>query len=107
MNFVPCRLAANGAGLAVEIEGGARFAVPRILERAYRAHAGRELILGLRPEHLAERRPAAAADAALALEVEVIEPQGIDTLAVGRVGAHRALCAPARHVRRAAARRCG
>jgi multiple sugar transport system ATP-binding protein len=88
MNFVPCRLAANGAGLAVELGGGARLAVPAMLEPAYRAHAGRELVLGLRPEHLAERAAGAPAGAALALEVDVVEPQGIDTLAVGRVGAH-------------------
>jgi multiple sugar transport system ATP-binding protein len=92
MNFVPCRLAANGAGLAVELGGGARLAVPGALEAAYRAHTGRELVLGLRPEHLAERAPGAPADAALALEVDVVEPQGVDTLALGRLGAHE-LCA--------------
>jgi multiple sugar transport system ATP-binding protein len=92
MNLVPCLLRTNGAGLAVEIEGGALLPVPSSLEHAYRAHAGRRLILGLRPEHLAERPPAGAADAALSIEVEVIEPQGIDTLAVGRVGGTE-LCA--------------
>ena len=92
MNFVPCRLAANGAGLAVELDGGARLAVPRSLESAYRAHAGRELVLGLRPEHLGERAAGAPAEAALALDVDVVEPQGIDTLALGRIGAHE-VCA--------------
>jgi ABC-type sugar transport system ATPase subunit len=66
--------------------------VPGALEAAYRAHTGRELVLGLRPEHLAERAPGAPADAALALEVDVVEPQGVDTLALGRLGAHE-LCA--------------
>jgi multiple sugar transport system ATP-binding protein len=92
MNFVPCRLAANGAGLIVELGGGARLAVPSVLESTYRAHAGRELVLGLRPEHLAERAPGAPADATLAVEVDIVEPQGIDSLALGRVGAHE-LCA--------------
>jgi multiple sugar transport system ATP-binding protein len=87
MNFVPCTLTTNGAGLALEIEGGTLLPVPPSLEPAYRAHAGRHLVLGLRPEHLAERPPGVPAEAALSIEVEVLEPQGIETLAVGRLGA--------------------
>ena len=86
MNLVPCLLRTNGAGLAVELEGGVLLPVPPARESAYRAHAGRRLVLGLRPEHLAERAPGAGAAAALAIEVEVLEPQGIETLALGRLG---------------------
>ena len=92
MNLVPCLLRTNGAGLAVEIEGAAALPVPPAREPAYRAHAGRRLIFGLRPEHLAEWLAGAPADALLSIEVEVIEPQGIDTMAVGRVGGTE-LCA--------------
>jgi multiple sugar transport system ATP-binding protein len=92
MNFVPCLLRTNGAGLAVEIEGAALLPVPSAREAAYRAHAGRRLILGLRPEHLAEHLPGAPAEAVLSIEVEVLEPQGIDTMAVGRVASVE-LCA--------------
>ncbi|MGH8705661.1 MAG: TOBE domain-containing protein, partial [Burkholderiales bacterium] len=92
MNLVPCLLRTNGAGLAVEIEGGAVLPVPSAREAAYRAHAGRRLIFGLRPEHLAERPPGAPAEAALSIEVEVVEPQGIETMAVGHAGATE-LCA--------------
>jgi multiple sugar transport system ATP-binding protein len=86
MNLVPCRLRANGVGLAVELEGGALLPVPPSRESAYRAHAGRRLVLGLRPEHLTERPPGASAEAALSIEVEVLEPQGIETMALGRLG---------------------
>ncbi len=86
MNFVPCLLKTNGAGLALEIEGGALLPVPPSLAPAYRAHAGRRLILGLRPEHLAEQFPGAAAQAVVSIEIEVLEPRGIETVAVGRVG---------------------
>jgi multiple sugar transport system ATP-binding protein len=92
MNLVPCMLNTNGTGLAVEIEGAAVLPVPRSRESAYRAHAGRRLILGLRPEHLAECLPGAPADAVLSIEVEVLEPQGIETMALGRFGATE-LCA--------------
>jgi len=92
MNFMPCLLRTNGAGLAVEIEGATLLPVPSSREPAYRAHAGRRLIFGLRPEHLAERAHGAPAEAVLSIEIEVVEPQGIDTMAIGRVGATE-LCA--------------
>jgi multiple sugar transport system ATP-binding protein len=86
MNLVPCLLRTNGAGLAVELEDGALLPVPPSRESAYRAHAGRRLVLGLRPEHLAEQPPGVSAEATLSIEVEVLEPQGIETM-VGHVGA--------------------
>ncbi|MGH8725273.1 MAG: ABC transporter ATP-binding protein, partial [Burkholderiales bacterium] len=92
MNLVPCVLRTNGAGLAVELESGVLLPVPPSRESAYRAHAGRRLVFGLRPEHLAERSPSASAEAALSIEVEVLEPQGIETMAVGHAGATE-LCA--------------
>jgi multiple sugar transport system ATP-binding protein len=87
MNLVPCVLRTNGAGLAVELEGGVLLSVPPSREGAYRAHAGRRLVFGLRPEHLAELAPGARAEATLSIEVEVLEPQGIETMAVGHAGA--------------------
>jgi sn-glycerol 3-phosphate transport system ATP-binding protein len=45
-------------------------------------------ILGVRPEHLA---PCAAGDAALTIDVDVIEPLGADTLAYGSTGEARAV----------------
>jgi multiple sugar transport system ATP-binding protein len=86
MNLVPCLLRTNGAGLAVELAGGVLLPVPPSRESAYRAHAGRRLVLGLRPEHLAERAPGAGTEGALSIEVEVLEPQGIETMALGRLG---------------------
>jgi len=85
MNFVPCLLKANGAGLAVELAGAVTLPIPAARVPAFRAHAGRRLIFGLRPEHLAEHAAGVAGEAALWIEVEVLEPQGIETLAVGRL----------------------
>ena len=87
MNFIPCELAANGAGLCVRLDGGATLAVPAAREPAYRPHVGRRLLLGLRPEHLSDRRPDAPDQAELPVTVDLVEPQGVDTMAVARLGA--------------------
>jgi multiple sugar transport system ATP-binding protein len=87
MNFIPCELAANGAGLCVRLDGGVALVVPAAREPAYRPHAGRRLLLGLRPEHLSDRLPDGPDAAELPLAVDLVEPQGVDTMAVGHVGA--------------------
>jgi sn-glycerol 3-phosphate transport system ATP-binding protein len=47
---------------------------------------GRELLLGVRPEHL---EPAPASEASLTAEVDLIEPLGADTLAHAHIGGTR------------------
>jgi multiple sugar transport system ATP-binding protein len=70
MNFVPGRTVAGGRGFEVELAEGLRIAAPRTeLPLA----AGREVTLGVRPEHFA-----VTADG-LPAEVIVVEPTGADT----------------------------
>jgi multiple sugar transport system ATP-binding protein len=87
MNFIPCELVADGAGLCVRLDGGLALAVPAARAPAYRPYAGRRLLLGLRPEHLSDRRPGGPDEVELPLAVDLVEPQGVDTMAVGHVGA--------------------
>src|SRR5579872_1009874 len=56
MNFLPCQLVANGAGLTVRLSDELSFPVPTDREARYRPHAGRELVFGLRPEDIIETR---------------------------------------------------
>src|SRR5258708_9804846 len=51
MNLIPCRLEQNGAGLSVRVSDAISLPVPASLAPRYRPVAGRELIVGLRPEH--------------------------------------------------------
>jgi len=87
MNFIPCELVATGAGLCARLDGGMALSVPAARESAYRPHAGRRLLLGLRPEHLSDRRPDGPDQAELPVTVDLVEPQGVDMIAVGHVGA--------------------
>src|SRR5215472_7248777 len=56
MNFLPCRLERNGAGLMLRLGEGLALPVPASHAARYQAAAGKELIFGLRPEHLTEPR---------------------------------------------------
>jgi sn-glycerol 3-phosphate transport system ATP-binding protein len=75
MNFLPARIAADGA--AAELPGGQRlpFAGP-----GHAAQAGREVMLGVRPEHLE------LSAEGVGLRVEVAEELGADTLVHGDLG---------------------
>jgi multiple sugar transport system ATP-binding protein len=69
MNFLPGRLKRNGAGFAVELGDGLAMRAPD----APGLSEGREITVGVRPEHLAVR------DDGIPAEVLVVEPTGMDT----------------------------
>jgi sn-glycerol 3-phosphate transport system ATP-binding protein len=78
MNLIPGRLDGSGTLLAVKDGLQVRLPAPQA------ALAGREVLLGLRPEHL---EPCEAGEALLAPMVDLIEPLGSDTLVYGHLGA--------------------
>jgi len=93
MNLIPGRIEVNGAGPAVAIErsGGAPIILPVANGAAegLRTHAGREVVLGLRPEHFSDPHDAdaqAPGHHPIDCHVEVTEPTGADTLAVVVLG---------------------
>ncbi len=82
MNFIPCRLEeSGGGGLTVRVGDGLVLPVPSGRTASYRAHLGKELILGLRPEHITEAHPhAEPGTAEFAVPVDVVEPMGMETM---------------------------
>src|ERR1700757_2930531 len=54
MNFMRCRLEENGAGLRVRISDTVSLPVPASHTTRYQGLTGKELIFGLRPEHITE-----------------------------------------------------
>jgi multiple sugar transport system ATP-binding protein len=69
MNFLTGRMVRNGTGLAVAVGGGVHLPMP---VRAA-IPEGREVVVGVRPEHFA------VADDGVSAEVVVVEPTGADT----------------------------
>ncbi len=79
MNFVRCRLVESGGGLAVRLGEDLVLPVPAERVAAYRASLGRELVLGLRPEHVTEAR-SYGSGAEFSLPADVVEPMGMETM---------------------------
>jgi multiple sugar transport system ATP-binding protein len=95
MNFLKARLeGASGDGLSVVPDGGMGLKLPRHLAERYGKHAGANVVLGLRPEHLtnAWTEHDREALAPLPLKVEIAEPLGADTLIFSRIGDREIVC---------------
>jgi multiple sugar transport system ATP-binding protein len=81
MNFLPCRLVENGAGLTVRLSDRLSFPLPPSREARYRPRVGHELIFGLRPEHIREGRgEVPPGSAAFEARLDVVEPMGMETM---------------------------
>jgi len=86
MNFVPCKVARNGAGARATFTDG------RSLPLAS-AHAGAipegELTFGIRPEHISRAAPGASlrdGQAALTATIDLVQPTGTRTFAQFQLG---------------------
>jgi multiple sugar transport system ATP-binding protein len=96
MNTMPARLVAENGGPEVVIGGGRPDEV-RIRLQEYDAAAafvGREVVLGIRPECIAEGSrgfPGAAAPIVVHAPVEMVEPTGAETIVLLRLGGEQVL----------------
>ena len=80
MNFLPVRVLNEGA-LALQLADGTVLPVPPQRANRYAPYQGREMTLGLRPEHLTETHdPEKPNVARMAAKVDVVEPMGMETL---------------------------
>jgi multiple sugar transport system ATP-binding protein len=82
MNFLPCRLEETAGALRVQLNERLGFPVPPERVARYRPYAGKpSLLFGLRPEHIIEQRPHLEANQhPFEVEIEVLEPMGMETL---------------------------
>ena len=90
MNFLDAKLVADADGLAVVPTGGPALKVPAALVDRYRAHAGQDVVLGIRPEDStntwSEERGSNEAAVPVDLTVEITEPLGSEKLVFSRLG---------------------
>jgi multiple sugar transport system ATP-binding protein len=81
MNFIRCRLEQSGAGLRVRISDRISLPVPSSRLRRYQSLAGKDLIFGVRPEHITEpRRSDCDPNCVFAATLDVVEPMGMETM---------------------------
>jgi len=81
MNFLACRLVENNGGLMVSLSDTLNLPVPAERVSRYRSHAGQELIFGLRPEDVIEKRgDLPPGRAGFEVQLDVVEPMGMETM---------------------------
>lgn len=83
MNFLPVQLTQQDSKLYVVLTDGSRLLVPPARNERYQAVVGRNLTLGIRPEHMQE--PQEGHPAVAQVCTEVLEPLGPHTLLLGKI----------------------
>jgi len=87
MNFIPCRLEQNGAEMRVRLSEAIVLPVPEVNLARYRSAIGRDLIFGLRPEHITEpRRSEYNGSREFTVNLDVVEPMGMETMVFFALG---------------------
>ncbi len=87
MNFIPCRVEAADGGLAVRLTDNLSFAVPDDRADRYGPAIGKEILFGIRPEHVTDIRPHTDPTYHdFTSDVIVLEPMGIDTMVFINIG---------------------
>jgi multiple sugar transport system ATP-binding protein len=81
MNFIRCRIEQNGIGQRVRISDAISLPIPASHAPRFQNLTGKELILGLRPEHITEpRRSDRDPSGEFAAALDVVEPMGMETM---------------------------
>ena len=78
MNFFQGRIEKRNRLIFSETDGGLRVSLPKQFERQLRPYREKEIIMGIRPEHIydARRSEGAKVKAKTVAKVEVVEPMG-------------------------------
>jgi len=80
MNFIPCTIEQNG-NMRARISPEIVLVVPPAKAARYAGAKGRDLLLGLRPEHITEpRRNGGAEPSTFTVTLDVVEPMGMETM---------------------------
>jgi len=82
MNFLPCRVqAGNGGGVAIRIGDKISLPVPPSRAERYGKFKDKQMVLGIRPEHLFEYHEAGKPGwERIDLLTDVVEPMGMETM---------------------------
>ena len=87
MNLVSARLETDGSGLSVRLSDTLTFPVPESRASHLRAYAGKEVVFGLRPEHITEKRGGENRSGhEFSITLDVVEPMGMETLVYFTIG---------------------
>ncbi len=82
MNFLPAKVEAAGAGLAVRLNPAVALPIPEQRAARYKPFIGKDVVFGVRPEHMYDyhddqMKPGFAR---MDMLVDVVEPMGMETM---------------------------
>jgi multiple sugar transport system ATP-binding protein len=81
MNFIRCRVEQNGVGLRARLSDRISLPIPQTQTSRFQGLTGKELIFGLRPEHITEpRRSDCDQNCQFDTTLDVVEPMGMETM---------------------------
>ena len=81
MNFIPAKLEQASGALRLHLPHDIVLDVPASRTARYQPHVGKNVLFGIRPEHLTDDKPTDKSNTApITLRPEVIEPMGMETL---------------------------
>jgi multiple sugar transport system ATP-binding protein len=81
MNFIPCKVVQNGAGVKIQLSEQLALEIPEDRQKRYKPFTDKDMLFGIRPEHLTEKRHHTSnAQRDFTSKVEVLEPMGVDTM---------------------------
>jgi multiple sugar transport system ATP-binding protein len=86
MNFIPATLVNGQGGLGLKFSGDTTLALPSNRFQHAAAYVGKEVMLGVRPEHMSRRSGERAGLANTDVVVELIQPTGSRTFAEFKLG---------------------
>ena len=79
MNFLRCRVEQNGVGMRVRLSDNVSLPIPESKSGPCKSAVGKELLFGLRPEHITELRRDDQ-QGQFAAKLDVVEPMGMETM---------------------------
>ncbi len=79
MNFLRCRVEQNGVGMRVRLSDNVSLPIPEAKSGPCKSAIGKELLFGLRPEHITETRRDDQ-QGQFAAKLDVVEPMGMETM---------------------------
>jgi multiple sugar transport system ATP-binding protein len=89
MNFIPAKLESSGSGLKVRLSDTLSMPVPESRAARYKGMAGKDVLFGLRPEHITETRQnggGVGQGQEFPAMLDVVEPMGMETMVFFRIG---------------------
>ena len=86
MNFIPAKLEMNGSGLTLRVSDRISFPVPETRAARFRSYASKDVLFGLRPEHITETRGRENGSGyEFSVTLDVVEPMGMETIVFFKV----------------------